>query len=644
MTHDRPDDIRIEKNLLIPLGDGVSLAADLYAPHGEGPFPTLISYYPYHKDDVIGAMLEYPRRYFVAHGYAHLLVDLRGLGNSSGVAWETLDAREAEDAAEIVEWAARQAWCDGNVGMWGLSYGGVTTLHAASQRPPHLKAIVPIQCPVDVYHELLCRLACLPYYGNWGTWMVGMNLMPPGYQDAQGRWEEVWKERLETGYPHIFAVLDHPTFDEYWQSKVIPVENITVPTFMIGSWWDVLPNSMFKIYEAVSAPKKLVMGPWTHILPDHFPFEPWDYLHEMKRWWDYWLKGEKNDVLDEPPVTIFVQGSDTWRHEREWPIQRSGERRLSLSGGRTLADGTPEREGSDPYQTNPTVGAMAGLFDGVGLGIGTPLDQGPDDLQSLTYTTEPLAEDVEVTGAPEATLCVALESGDDVNLVAKLTDVGPDGSSTLITLGSIKGSTYFSDEHPAPLESGKVYQFRIPLCNTSYLVAKGHRLRLSVSCADFPRLWPTPTNPEIRLFFGGAHDSSLRLPVVPPAADPAPKPEIRRPDPTVNRAPLAMEGVPRWKIEQDLIAGKLAVTTGARQQMLIPSGGKMLMDTTITASVSADRPDSAKIEGEGVVRLELPAAGLVEVESQTLISRTRVLLAGKVTVNGQLFFEKRWQR
>lgn len=109
MTHDRPDDIRIEKNLLIPLSDGVSLAADLYAPHGEGPFPTLISYYPYHKDDVIGAMLEYPRRYFVAHGYAHLLVDLRGLGNSSGVAWETLDPREAEDAAEIVEWAARQA-------------------------------------------------------------------------------------------------------------------------------------------------------------------------------------------------------------------------------------------------------------------------------------------------------------------------------------------------------------------------------------------------------------------------------------------------------------------------------------------------------------------------------------------------------
>ena len=249
MTHDRPEDIRIEKNLLIPLSDGVSLAADLYAPHGEGPFPTLISYYPYHKDDVIGAMLEYPRRYFVAHGYAHLLVDLRGLGNSAGVAWETLDPREAGDAAEIVEWAARQAWCDGNVGMWGLSYGGVTTLHAASQRPPHLKAIVPIQCPVDLFHELLCRLACLPYYGNWGTWMVGMNLMPPGYQDAQGRWEEVWKERLETGYPHIFAVLDHPTFDEYWQSKVIPVENISVPTFLIGGWRDVLPDSMFKIYE-----------------------------------------------------------------------------------------------------------------------------------------------------------------------------------------------------------------------------------------------------------------------------------------------------------------------------------------------------------------------------------------------------------
>ena len=168
MTQDKLHEVRIERNLLIPLSDGVSLAADLHLPEGEGPFPTLVSYYPYRKDDFIGSFFEYPQRYFAERGYANLLVDFRGLGGSEGVAWGFVDSRENRDGAEVVEWAARQSWCDGNLGMWGLSYGGVSSLKTATENPPHLRAIVPIQGLVDAYHEAIYPGGCMNCLGVFG--------------------------------------------------------------------------------------------------------------------------------------------------------------------------------------------------------------------------------------------------------------------------------------------------------------------------------------------------------------------------------------------------------------------------------------------------------------------------------------------
>src|SRR5262245_62518680 len=167
-------DIEIERNLLIPLSDGAELSADLYRPAGKGPFPALISFYPYHHDDFMGAMNEAPRRYFAARGYAHLLVDFRGLGGSSGVAWSAMDRGEARDGAEAIEWIARQPWCDGNVGMWGLSYGGISSLKVAAENPPHLRAIVPLQGSVDIYHDYLYPGGCAPCLGGYGGggWVV----------------------------------------------------------------------------------------------------------------------------------------------------------------------------------------------------------------------------------------------------------------------------------------------------------------------------------------------------------------------------------------------------------------------------------------------------------------------------------------
>ncbi len=636
--------VHIERNLLIPLADGVTLAADLHRPAGEGSFPTLVSYYPYHKDGLIGSMLEYPREYFASHGYASLLVDLRGLGGSSGVAWETLDAREGEDGVQIIEWAAQQDWCDGNIGMWGFSYGGTSTLQTASRRPPNLKAIAPIETLSDVYLELATRFDCLPWFGNWGALMVSMNILPPAYQDPEGRWYEVWMERLENGFPHIFAAKDHPTYDDYWRSRVIPVEQVDVPTFLIGGWRDVNVHAMFRIYDAIQAPRKLVQGPWTHILPYHSPIEPWDYLHELKRWWDRWLKGEENGIDTEPAVTLFVQGSGAWRHEPEWPIKRTESRTLHLDDGGILSGRAPATESSARYAADPTVGSMAGLWDGTGLGIGLPMEQGPDDLRSLTFTTAPLKDDLEITGAPETVLHVELEKGDDLNLVAKLCDLDPDGRSSLITVGSIKGSAYDSAEHPQPVPTGVVHEYRVQLFTTSYLVPRGHRIRLSVSCSDFPRLWPTSTNPVIKLHCGGSNGSALQIPVVPAAPDPLPAPALKRPDPSISDAPLAVDFVPRYTIERDYIGDRETVRMGSAQVSGLPSGGRFSMDIDVSASVARARPDGARIEGSALLRLELPALGQVDVESKTLLYREIMHLEGQVKVNGKRIFEKQWLR
>jgi uncharacterized protein len=641
MPEEKLHPIEIERNLVIPLPDGATLSADLYRPAGKGPFPALLSFYPYHKDDFIGAANEAPRRYFAAHGYAHLLVDFRGLGGSTGVAWDAMDRGEGRDGAEAVEWIARQPWCDGNVGMWGLSYGGISSLKVGAENPPHLKAIAPIQGSADIYHDYVYPGGCpsmLGAYGAWGSFMLAMNLMPPTNADPEGRWYKAWMERLEHGVPYVMPWGEHGTYDEYWRAKAVDPAKIKVPTFIIGGWRDIFPEAMPSVYERLKCPKKLWMGPWMHTLPDLAPNEPLDYLHEMKRWFDHWLRGENNGIDTEPAVLINVQRANRWKHEREWPIARARTRTMYLAGGGAMTDSPAREEQGESYTANPTVGTAAGLWDPMALGVGMPLEQGADDLLSLTYTSEPLAEDTEISGAPELSLRAELRSGADVNLVAKLCDVDPSGASSLVTTGWLRGSLRSSTARHEPLRAGEIQEFRIAMWSTSYLVPKGNRLRVSIACADFPRIWPTPTNPEIRVIFGGARASAIALPVVP--QERVAGPEIRRPAAPPPPSPMR----PTWKIERDLASGDVSVTTGEKTGFPLPQGGSIEVDHVAVARVAAARPDGAAVEGDTKIRVRAPVIGEVEVATTSWVSQTGLALSGRVTMNGRVVFEKRWQR
>jgi hypothetical protein len=286
---------------------------------------------------------------------------------------------------------------------------------------------------------------------------------------------------------------------------------------------------------------------------------------------------------------------------------------------------------------------MAGLWDPTAIGLGLPLDQNSDEVRSLTYTSEPLSQTLEITGSPQANLYIALEDGEDVNLVVKLSEVASDGRSSLITTGWLKASHQSSHAQPALLTKGTVYEFHVPLWATSYQVPQGHRLRVSVACADFPRIWPTLHNPTIRLFFGGSRTSGICFPTIPPAV--VPGPEVRAPEPMVNRAPLTVDFTPQWKIEHDLASGTVTVTTGEHPVLLTPSrDGKMELNHTAKASVSASRPDTAKVEGETTVTLQTPSGSTVVVATRSWITLSGMILSGRISLDGRLFFEKQWKK
>jgi hypothetical protein len=634
------------RNLLIPLADKVSLAADLHLPAGDAAVPVLISFNPYRKDDICGAFSEHWRRYFVGRGYGHLLVDVRGTGGSTGAIADTFHRQEGIDGAEVIEWAAAQPWCNGDVGVWGMSYAGGMVLAVASHRPPHLRAAASIYGFSDIYGDSTHPGGCPAALGRFirETWMLALALAPPSYRDERGRWLEVWRERLanldRTG-PHSLTWRDHPDRDSFWQERAVDVERIEVPTFIIGGWRDIFPEAMVRTYERLSCPKKLLMGPWLHVSPDTSPVGPVDWLAMIADWWDVHL-GTASPRPDEPAVTLFVQGSDAWRHEKQWPIARTSVETLQLAVGQRLV-GRDEREGVDRYCADARVGATAGLWSPLGEGAGSPIDQGPDNLLSLTYTGDPLAQALEITGSPEALISVALVRGDDLDLVVKLQDVSPSGHAALITSGWLRGSHVDRDDQPTQLAEGDTRRFRVRLWATSYLVEATHRLRLAVSCSDFPRIWPIASSPVVDVHLGPER-SFLLLPTVPPAVGgEAPPATMQQPVEDVDRDPWSRGGEVAWQITQDPLVSSVSVLQSASQQLELPDGTVFRVRHAGTATVSSQHPEEASVRATASIEVLTPGGERIDVSTRGSFSRSRHLFEGEVDLDGISFHRGRWR-
>ena len=494
------------QDVRIPMPDGVHLAATLHRPAAEGRWPAIITLIPYHKDGRGGrGSTEAVHHHFARRGYAALTVDLRGLGGSEGLNPYPFDPQERRDGYAVVEWAAAQPWCTGDVGMWGTSYGGITALSVASTRPPHLRAIVPVHACADIYEDFLRPGGCRGGSwsdGDWGTRMVAYNLTPPLYQDPGGRWARLWLERLEHARPWMLSWHEHPSYDGFWRARAIPYDQIEVPVFAVCGWRDLYPDATVTYYQGIRAPKRLLMGPWKHVLPDLSPVEPIGFLHEMDRWWDEWLKGTHTGLADEPPVTVYVQGTGRWRQASDWPPPGTIPSTLYCTPARTLQTRPPAAD-AEPlvWRHDPTAGLASISWDPWAAHVTRQADHSPDDHRSLTYDTDPLERPLVVIGTPRVALHLAAPVTAP-HVVVKLCDVAPDGSSALVTTGWASGGRA---QGAAPTD--------IALRPTAYAFAAGHRLRLCVSGADFPRLWPDPGAHDLGVSSSSTHPSRVELPV-----------------------------------------------------------------------------------------------------------------------------------
>jgi putative CocE/NonD family hydrolase len=635
------------KDVRIPMSDGVTLAADLYLPEGEGPFPAVMSCYPYHKDDLIGALFDFSRRHFAANGFAELIVDFRGTGRSEGYCPDTWDTyQEGKDGAEAVEWIAAQPWCTGNVGVWGMSYGGITTLNIASHRPPHLKACLPLFGTPDIYQDFIYPGGIFNAIGDMTreTFMLAMDLAPVTYQDSEGKWRELWREhmnRLDEGDIWALKWQSHVEYDEHWTRRTADVSTITAPTFFIGGWNDIFPDGMYRAFESLTVAKRIVMGPWVHVLPDGSPVEPWDWLSEAVRWWNRWLRDEQNGIDTEPPVKAFMQGANVWIEAADLPVPHTEQRQAYLGADGTLT-WEPGAAGSATYAADPRVGIHGALFDPMGTGLGYPLEQSVDNLRSLCFTSAPLDAPLDILGPIQATLRVTLRSGPELDLVVKVCAVNAQGASSLVATGWLNGRhrAGHATNDAVPLDTPLDYPVR--LWATGYRLQAGDRLRVAVSCADWPHSFPTATNPTIELHFGGDAPSRVVLPVL-TAASGVREFQIARPEAGVNRAPHSIEAKPKWTITESVGDESVSVNYGTSTAIRLPHGPRFELTYEGTAHVSRARPDGASVVANAVIDTTLNTGEHVRVSASNRFTRTTMLMNGRVEVDGRVLLDRQWK-
>jgi len=628
--------VDVVRNCAIQVSDGVELAADLYLPREARPGPGLVTLLPYNKDGLGGIAAWDAHHYFASRGYACLIVDCRGTGSSGGRPLPPFDPDEALDGVAVVEWAADQPWCDGNVGMWGVSYAATTTLRTASLCPSPLKAIAPVMGFLDPERDFVHPAGlrgCLGL-GLWGLSTLAQHLTPPLLQDSDGRWERRWRERLEHGDPYIVDLLRHGPGHVEWRSRVVDASLIRIPTFCVAGWRDVSCDPTIRAYEQVRGPKKLLVGPWMHTLPDESQIEPVGFLPLVTAWWDRWLRDEAGTVDAGSAVSVYWQGRRSWRRLGAWPPDGACVR-MFPDVESSLRREAPAAEGVAEHAIDPTVGARSALWGVPARGSGGPRDQRDDDAQSLAFTSPPLGAQLGICGRPRAKVVLVRESGDSGAIVVKLAHVGADGRSTLISSGTVSLPVLPAGELELRGRIDSAHE--VDLVATAYEIPAGDRLRMIVTTADFPRLWPDGVGGRLALRWG-AGATHVSLPVtefdrLEPAELPAPGFDRAQPSLVLRADPL--NTVTRRP-------GGVTVTTGDHLVMRTPQEERALdVNAHASATVLADRPGAAAISGRSTTRARTRHGELV-VRAELRLESEGALVAGEVALDGRPLFTRRW--
>ncbi|MCW4115350.1 CocE/NonD family hydrolase [Aurantimonas sp. MSK8Z-1] len=555
------------ENEWITLADGTRLAARIWMPDEAevDPVPAVLEFLPYRKRDGTSVRDEATYPAFAEAGFAGVRVDMRGSGESDGVIDGEYTPRELSDAVEVIAWIAAQPWCTGAVGMMGISWGGFNSLQVAALNPPALKAVISIASTVDRYNDDIhykngCHLSANL---SWASTMLAYQSRAPDPDLVGERWREMWLERLE-GEPFFLEEwLAHQRRDAFWQHGSIAEDwsAYRVPTFIIAGWADGYRNTPFKFLEGSNAPKTALVGPWVHKYP-HFawPRPRADFLNEAIAWWGHWLKDEDTGVerwpelraylLDGPqPLPLRQDDPGEWVAKPAWKVPEVRDYRIAAGGRLADTDALLERRTailSSPEDLGVTSGEWFTLKPDAEMAG----DQRRDDGLSLTFDSAPTALAADFLGQPELRLRLSSDKP-ATNLVARLVDVHPDGTTTRIAYGVLNLAHRSSYAEPEALPVGEPVEIAMRLDACGYRLKPGHRLRLALSTAYWPTILPQPETPTLALELGSL---VLSMPLL-GEAEPVTVPEPENPDPLPKyemRAPAET----RRRVTHDLTLGR----------------------------------------------------------------------------------------
>ncbi|MCA0929062.1 CocE/NonD family hydrolase [Ruegeria profundi] len=498
----------------IEMPDGCRLSARVWRPTDavENPVPAILEFLPYRKRDGTTARDALTHPWFAERGYACIRVDMRGNGDSEGLMEDEYTQQELDDAVATIQWLAAQPWCTGHVGMMGISWGGFNALQVAAMRPQPLKAIITLCSTADRYaDDIHYKGGCLLNENlGWGATMWSYSSRPPD-PDLRPNWRALWLDRLEHE-PFLPSVwLRHQRRDAYWKHGSVCEDfgAIQAATLAVGGWSDAYKNTVPLLVEKLDAPVKGIVGPWVHKYPHFAVPEPRiGFLQEALRWWDHWLKGLDTGVENDPDYRAYLMDGvrpQRWYSERagRWITEQNGATAhlpgltLQLSDIGLGQDGPLDTKISSPQ----TCGIESGEYCAIWLGPDMPGDQRTDDALSACFDGDPLTEDLDIVGAPRVRLRLSSDRP-QAQIALRLNHLHPDGASTRITYGVLNLTHRDSHAEPEPLTPGKVYDVSLELDHIAYRVPKGHRLRIAISTAYWPLIWPSPEKTELHLTGG----------------------------------------------------------------------------------------------------------------------------------------------
>lgn len=649
-------------HVVIPMPDGVRLAARLWIPSGAEAetVPAILEYIPYRKNDLYAVRDQARFSYLAAHGYAGVRLDVRGSGDSEGVLTDEYVRQEQDDALAAIAWIAAQPWCNGAVGMIGKSWGGFNGLQVAARRPPALRAVVSLYSTDDRYADDAHYMGGCLLTGQmlgWGTNLAMCSTMPPDPMSVGERWMQMWQERLEAFHPQVDTWLRHQRRDEYWKHGSV-CENfadITCAVYAVGGWCDGYRDAVLRLMAGLSCPRKGLIGPWSHQYPmdDFEPGPHIGFLQEVVRFFDHFMKGEDTGIMAEPALRVFLQESvppathyperaGRWAAEPSWPSPGVSPRRFYLNDGELSF--APSSAGHPvSWAGLQTAGQDAGAWCAFGNPLDAPPDQRCEDGTSLSFTSAPLEYDLVILGNPAAHLELCTDQPNAL-VVVRLCDIAPDGASTLITRGLLNLTHADSHEHPEPLEDGKRFAADVKLQSAGQVVPAGHRLRVAVSPTYFPWAWPSPAPVVLSLFPGASFlDLPLRSDKPPDArSHPFGPPEIGPSLDTELRGQRPGSHV----VLKDPLSGRLEVRHSAPSATeRLPGGLVIEAQTSSGCEITESQPLSARYHvqrAQSFSRDDWNARLEVRYEL-TSDARTFFLTANVAAyTNGNRFFSREW--